>query len=180
MNRLQAVVAKSIQELTLVWMPERILPLYMQVNVVSVEQRGLLFTWLELKKDEGYSATQHNGLCRASQRDKSSDLALAASNHRRMRENKTVSQALFVGAIINRIIKRYCKLLPIAGVTFMSDARLENTSLFTSAGLTSVSYTGNQAISKGVSDNLHSNGVPLGLHYTPFKVMLFFLVSGHI
>lgn len=45
-------------------------------------------------------------------------LAFAASNQERMQENKTVSQALFAGAIIN-IIKQFHKLLPIAGVTFM-------------------------------------------------------------
>lgn len=50
-------------------------------------------------------------------------LAFAASNQARMQENKTVSQALFAGAIIN-IIKQFHKLLPIAGVTFMCRARL--------------------------------------------------------
>lgn len=50
-------------------------------------------------------------------------LAFAASNQERMQENKTVSQALFAGAIIN-IIKQFHKLLPIAGVTFMCRARL--------------------------------------------------------
>lgn len=40
-----------------------------------------------------------------------------------MQENKTVSQALFAGAIIN-VIKQFHKLLPIAGVTFMCTARL--------------------------------------------------------
>lgn len=50
-------------------------------------------------------------------------LAFNASNQERMQENKTVSQALFAGAIIN-VIKQFHQLPPIAGVTFMCRARL--------------------------------------------------------
>lgn len=49
-------------------------------------------------------------------------MAFSASNQERMQENKTVSQALFAGAIIN-VIKQFHKLLPIAGVTFMCRAK---------------------------------------------------------
>lgn len=83
---------------------------------------GFLFTFGCRRKRGNHPA--QCWLLGASQRGQTSYVDLAANNHRGMRENTTVSQALLAGAIIKRAIKRSWKLLPIAGVTFMSHARL--------------------------------------------------------